>query len=131
VRASWFGLGGFQAYEHIWAIPAAVEMHEAIGPARVKERILALNGKVREELSTMPHVRLRTPKDPTLCSGITAFEVDGLSPDEVFKRLRTQRVIASTSPYRPTYARLSFGIANSEADVDRAIAAVRGLRSVH
>lgn len=128
-RASWFGLGGFQAYEHIWGIPAAVEMHEAIGPARVKQRILALNGKLRDALSAMPHVRLRTPKDPGLCAGITAFEVEGLSPEDVVKKLRTQRVIASTSPYTPTYARLSFGIANSPADVDRAIAAVRGLRA--
>jgi isopenicillin-N epimerase len=128
VRASWFGLGGFQAYEHIWAIPAAVELHEGIGPARVKERIQALNGRLRQELATMPHVRLRTPKDPTLCAGLTAFEVDGLSPDEVVKKLRGQRVLASSSPYTPTYARLSFGIANSEADVDRGIAAVRGLR---
>ncbi len=106
-----------------------MELHEAIGSARVKARILALNGKVREALSTMPHVRLRTPKDPALSSGITAFEVDGMSPDEVLKKLRTQRVIASTSPYTPTYARLSFGIANSEADVERGIAAVRGLRT--
>jgi len=129
VQASWFGPGGFQAYDHIWAIPAAVELHEAIGPARVKERILALNGKLRRELGTMPHVRMRTPKDPALSSGLTAFEVDGLSPDDVVKKLRAQRVIASTSPYVPTYARLSFGIANSEADVERSIGAVGGLRT--
>lgn len=127
VRASWFGIGGFQAYEHMWAIPPAVEMHEGIGPARVKERIQALNGRLRQELRAMPHVRLRTPKDPSLCAGLTAFEVDGLSPAEAVKKLRAQRVIASTSPYTPTYARLSFGIANSEADVERGIAAVRGL----
>jgi isopenicillin-N epimerase len=130
VKASWFGIGGFQAYEHTWAIPAAVELHEGIGPARVKERIQALNGRLRQELEAMPHVRMRTPKDPTLCAGLTAFEVDGLSPDEAVKKLREQRVIASTSPYTPTYARLSFGIANSEADVDRSVAAVRGLGSV-
>ena len=127
-RASWFGLGGFQAYEHVWAIPAAVEMHEAIGPARVKERILALNGTVRRELSAMAHVRLRTPKDPALCAGITAFEVEGLAPEAVVKKLRGQRILASTSPYSPTYARLSFGIANSEQDVERSVAAVKGLR---
>jgi isopenicillin-N epimerase len=129
-RASWFGLGGFQAYEHIWAIPAAVEMHEAIGPARVRERIQALNGTLRDELLRMPRVRMRTPRDATLCAGITAFEVEGLSPEEAVKRLRGQRVIASTSPYTPTYARLSFGIANSEADVDRVVMAMRGLAGV-
>jgi isopenicillin-N epimerase len=82
---------------------------------------------VRAELATMPHVRLRAPKDPALASGITAFEVPGLSAADVVKKLRTEKVLASTSPYNPTYARLSFGIANSEADVDRALAAARTL----
>jgi len=127
VQASWFGPGGFQAYEHLWAIPAAVEMHEAIGPARIKQRIQALNGRLREGLSAMPHVKLRTPRDPELCAGLTAFEVEGMPPEDAVKKLREQRVIASTSPYTPTYARLSFGIANSEADVERSLAAMRTL----
>ena len=47
----------------------------------------------------------------------------------VATRLREKKVIASTSPYRVTYPRLSFGIANSERDVETALAAVRSLRS--
>jgi selenocysteine lyase/cysteine desulfurase len=129
VQASWFGPGGFQAFEHVWGIAAAVEMHEAIGPARVKERISALNGRLRRELAALPHVRLRTPLDPALSAGITAFELDGLAPEAAVARLREQRVIASTSPYAPSYVRLSFGLANSEADVERSIAAVKGLRA--
>jgi len=125
--AAYFGLGGFQAYEHVWAIPAAVALHEGIGPERVRARIRALNGRLRDELTAMPRVRLRTPRDPALSAGITAFEFDGLSPEAVVGRLREHRVLASTSPYRPSYARLSFGIANSEAHVDRAVRAVRAL----
>lgn len=127
LRASYFGLSGFQAFEHVWAIPAAVEMHEKIGPDRVRSRIRALNGRVRDELAGMPHVSLRTPRDPELSSGITAFEVGERDPEEVVEALRERGVIASTSPYRPTYVRLSFGIANSEADVETAIEAVSGL----
>ncbi len=125
--AAYFGLGGFQAYEHVWAIPAAVEMHEGIGPERVKARIQALNGHLRAELAAIPRVRLHTPRDPALGAGITAFEVDGLSPEAVVGKLRERRILASTSPYHPTYPRVSFGIANSEADVDRTVAAVRAL----
>jgi isopenicillin-N epimerase len=126
-RASYFSLGGFQAFEHVWAIAKAIELHEAIGPERVKERVQALNGRAREELARAPHVQLRTPRDPSLCAGITAFEVDGLAPRDAVERLREQRVVATTSPYRPSYVRLSFGIANSEGDVEKALAAVRGL----
>jgi len=104
-----------------------VALHEAIGPERVRARIQSLNGRLRDELAAMPRVRLRTPRDPALSAGITAFEVDGLSPEAVVGKLRERRVLASTSPYRPSYARLSFGIANSEADVDRVVAAMKTL----
>ncbi|PYP99611.1 MAG: hypothetical protein DMF82_24350 [Acidobacteria bacterium] len=113
--AAYFGLGGFQAYEHVWAIPAA------------EARIQMLNGRLREELAAMPRVRLHTPRDPALSAGITAFEVEGLSPEAVVGKLRERRILASTSPYHPTYPRVSFGIANSEADVDRTVAAIRAL----
>jgi len=126
-HARYFGLGGFQAYEHIWAVPSAVRMHEAIGPKRVQERILALNGRLREALSRMPHVSLRTPLDPALTAGITTFEVEGQSPEESVHKLRQHGIVASTSPYTPTYVRLLFGLANSEADIDKSIAAVKAL----
>lgn len=128
-RAGWFSPGGFQAYEHYWGVPAALELHARIGPARIAERIHALNGAAKEELAKMPHVKLRTPRSAALSAGLIAFEVDGMAPDAVVRRLREKKIIASTSPYRITYARLSFGLANSEADVERAVAAVRSLRS--
>lgn len=127
-HASWFGLGGFQAYEHVWAVAAAVELHEAIGPARIAARIAALNGRLREQLAGIPHVRLRTPRDPALSAGITAFEVDGLDAGAAVEKLRGRNVIGSASPYPVSYPRLSFGIANNEADVEAAVAAVRTLR---
>src|SRR4029079_12900270 len=99
-QASWFSLGGFQAYEHIWGIPAAVELHEAIGPARVKARIAELNGAAREQLARIPFVHVRTPMSPALSSGITCFEVDGMKPEEVLKGLLARKVVASTSPSR-------------------------------
>lgn len=126
-RATWFGLGGFQAYEHIWAIPAAVELHEAIGTARVAQRIRELNTHAREELGKMAHVRLRSPKDPALCAGITAFDVAGMDGETAVKKLHDHSVLGAASPYRPAYARLSFGIANSEEDVETALNAVRAL----
>ena len=126
-RARDFGMSGFQAYEHVWAIPAAVEMHEAIGPDRVRDRILALNGHALDGLAKMSHIELRTPRDASVRSGICAFEVAGRQPSQVVRELREKGVVASTSPYSPTYVRLSFGIANSEADVDAAVSAVASL----
>lgn len=129
-RADWFSPGGFHAFEHFWAIPAAIDFHRAIGPERVAARIRELNGAVKEGLATMPHVRLHTPRAPEFSAGINCFEVEGLRPGAVVDRLLEKRIIATTSPYRVSYARLSCGIMNSLEDVEKALAAVRGLRAV-
>jgi selenocysteine lyase/cysteine desulfurase len=117
--------GGFQAYEHQWATVAAVRMHQAIGRARVASRVAELNGRIKDALAGMPKVKVHTPRDPALSAGIVCFEVEGQSPESVVKSLLARRVIASTSPYANTYARLSAGIFNTPAEVDQAVAALR------
>ena len=108
--ASWFSPGGFQAFEHYWAVSAAVQLHQTLGWQRISARIRNLNGHAMEELAKMPHVKLRTPRSSNLSAGIICFEVDGMKPEAVVSRLRQQKIIASTSPYRISYPRLSFGI---------------------
>jgi selenocysteine lyase/cysteine desulfurase len=78
VSASWLTPGGFQAYEHQWALPAAFEFHRRIGRARIAERIHALNDQCKEGLAAMPHVTLKTPRGSRLSAGIICFEVKGL-----------------------------------------------------
>jgi len=38
-----------------------------------------------------------------------------------------KRIVASTSPYRPSYARLAASLLNTPEEVDTAVQAVRGL----
>lgn len=117
--------GGFQAYEHQWATVAAYKMHQSIGRARVAARVAALNGRIKDGLAGLRGVRLHTPRDAALSAGICCFEVDGKKPEDVVKALLAKKVIASTSPYANTYARLSAGIFNTEAEVDQALGALR------
>ena len=56
-----------------------------------------------------------------------AFEVDGLTPEAVVERLAARRIVASTSPYRPSYARLAGSVLNTPEEVDAAVRAVRDL----
>ena len=119
--------GGFLAYEHQWAVGAAFRMHQQIGRARIAARIRELNGRCKEGLAQIRGVKLHTPRDPGLSAGICCFEVQGLSPDAVVKDLLARRIVASTSPYRVSYARLSAAIFNTPEEVDRAVAAVRSL----
>lgn len=128
-RGAWFSPGGFQAYEHFWGVPAAIDLHTRIGWKRIAERVRELNGAAKEGLAKMPHVKLRTPMSSALSAGIICFEIDGMAPDQVVERLHAKKIIASTSPYKISYSRLSFGVANSEADVERSLKAVRDLRA--
>jgi selenocysteine lyase/cysteine desulfurase len=119
--------GGFAAFEHQWATVEAFRFHEQIGRKRIADRIAALNGQIKEGLAAMKHVTLHTPRDSALSAGINCFEVRGIKPEDVVGRLREKRVIASTSPYKVTYARLAAGIMNTPEEVDAALEAVKSL----
>jgi selenocysteine lyase/cysteine desulfurase len=119
--------GGFHAYEHRWAVGAAFRFHLAIGRARVAQRIRQLNDQLKEGLAAMRGVRLVTPRDPELSAGLVAFEVEGVTPEDVVKRLLERRIVASTSPYRVTYARLAPSLVNTPAEVETALREVHAL----
>jgi selenocysteine lyase/cysteine desulfurase len=119
--------GGFLAYEHQWAMGAAFRMHAAIGRDRIGTRIAELNTQIKEGLAKMSKVKLHTPRDAKLSAGINCFEVEGMKPEDVVAKLLEKKVIASTSPYAVTYARLSAGLMNTPEQVDKALAATRAV----
>jgi len=118
--------GGFQAFEHQWALAAAFRFSQSLGRARVAARVRELNQRIKKGLAALQRVKLHTPMDPELSAGICCFDVEGRKPDEVVAALLTRKVIASTSPYAVSCARLSAGICNTPDEVDRAVEAVRG-----
>jgi len=126
-RAAWVTPGGFKAFEHLWALPAAFAFHRQLGRARVVERIHQLNTQCKDGLVAMKHVRLHTPRNPRLSSGLVCFEVDSMTPDAVVTRLLQRRVVASASPYATSFVRLAPSLVTSPTDVDAALAAVRSL----
>jgi isopenicillin-N epimerase len=128
-KASLMTPGGFHSFEHRWALEAAFRFHLGLGKARVAARIHELNRHMKAELARMSKVRVATPLSDELSAGIACFSVDGMAPAAVVSRLHDQGVIASVTPgfYDPAYVRLAAGLINLEADVERALAAVRAL----
>jgi len=126
-RASWFSPGGFQAFEHFWALPEAIRFHQNIGPARITARTHELNGQMKEGLARMPNVQLYTPRDENLSSGMVCFDVKGMKPDTVVERLLAQRIVASTTPYRRSYARLACNVVNTPQEIETTLRATREL----
>jgi isopenicillin-N epimerase len=120
--------GGFHSFEHRWALAEAFVFHGQIGRARVAARTHALNRRLKEGLARMSHVRLHTPRATNLSAGLVCFEVKAMSPDAVVNRLRARSIVATVTPYSPSYARVAPSILNTPAEVDRALEAIRSLR---
>jgi isopenicillin-N epimerase len=120
--------GGFHSFEHRWALAEAFRLHLRIGKRRVERRIHSLNRRLKTGLASMSHVTLVTPQSDALSAGLVCFSVDRISPGAVVEALRRRRIVATVTPYDPPYARLSPGLFNTPADVDRALRAIRSLR---
>jgi selenocysteine lyase/cysteine desulfurase len=123
-NASRMAPGGFHAFEHQWAMGAAFDMHHAIGRARIAGRIRELNDRIKQQLAGNAKIKVHTPRSGDLSAGIVAFEIDGMKPEDIVKRLGEQRIVASTSPYAVSYARLAGSLVNTPEEVDRATRAV-------
>ena len=119
--------GGFHAFEHQWSMTAAFGMHQAMGRGRVAARIHELNTRLKTQLAGHPKIRVHTPASPDLSAGLVAFEIDGMKPEDIVKRLGEQKIVASTSPYAVPYARLAPALVNTPEQVDRAARAVIAL----
>ena len=120
--------GGFHSFEHRWALAEGFLLHRQIGRARIAARTHALNRRFKEGLAQMSHVILHTPRATSLSAGLVCFQVRGMSPDTVVSRLRSRRIVATVTPYSPSYARVAPSILNTPGEVDRALAAIRTLR---
>jgi len=55
------------------------------------------------------------------------IEIEGLQPAEIVKRLLAKRIIASTSPYAVSYARLAPSLVNTPQEVELAAREVLAL----
>ena len=126
-QASFVSPGGFIAYEHLLALPAAVDLHRTIGRRQIASRIAELNAQFREGAVRVPGVTLHTPRDPALSGGISCFEVRGVAPGQVVARLAEKKIRTTTSPYKVTYARVSAGIMNKPEDIDLVLREIRAL----
>jgi isopenicillin-N epimerase len=121
--------GGFHSFEHRWALDEAFAFHQAIGKARITQRIYELNQQLKQGLAAMPHVTLHTPMSQELSAGITCFEVAGLTPRQVVEKLRHRNIVGSVTPYATKYARLAPSLINSPKEIETTLEEIRRLRA--
>jgi isopenicillin-N epimerase len=119
--------GGFHSFEHRWALGEAFAFHLEIGKPRVAARIHELNRQCKAGLAAMKHITLHTPQSDAVSAGIITFEVAGLAPDAFVKRMLEKKIVASSTPYKTSYARLAPGLINTPEDVETALREIRAL----
>ncbi len=121
--------GGFHSFEHRWALDEAFKLHQAIGKAKVTQRIYELNQQLKQGLAAMPHVTLHTPLSQDLSAGIVCFEVAGMTPRQIVEKLRQRGIAGSVTPYATQYARLAPSLLNSSQDIEKTLQEIKKLRS--
>lgn len=121
--------GGFHSFEHRWALKEAFDFHVDIGKQKIESRTHFLNTILKKAMRDMPHIKLYTPLSNKLSSGITSFEVKGMKPDVVLKKLDKLNITSSTTPYKIIYNRLTPCILNTEEEVDLCIKAMENIKN--
>ncbi|WP_166425588.1 aminotransferase class V-fold PLP-dependent enzyme [Paraglaciecola sp. 20A4] len=119
--------GGFHSFEHRWALPEAFKLHQQLGKANVQKRIHQLNQQTKIGLAKMPHVTLYTPTSNELSSGLVCFDVKGVSPGDVVKKMHHKGIIMSSTPYRISYARFAPSLLNNEQEIEQALGEIQAL----
>lgn len=118
--------GGFFAFEHRWSLNEAFDFHLKIGKDKIHARSRELNDRLKSGLKQMKHIKLYTPQDPNLSCAINCFDVVGMKPKEVIDKLLSKNILASTTPYKTVYARLTPSVINTEEEVDLCLKALEG-----
>jgi selenocysteine lyase/cysteine desulfurase len=122
--------GGFHSFEHRWALAAAFGVHadELGGRAAVGETTHALAARLKDGLAEIGGVTVKTPTDEALSAGLVCADLHAMPAGEAVERLREEhQVIATVTPYATEYLRFGPTVANTEDDVDAAVAAVAAI----
>lgn len=119
--------GGFHSFEHRWALGEAFQFHLGIGKRKVAERIHELNRQCKQGLAGMNKVTLHTPQRDDASAGIITFEIAGLEPKAIVDRLLEKGIVASTTPYATSYARLAPGLLNTPQEIERTLAELKAM----
>ncbi len=120
--------GGFHSFEHRWALPEAFKLHLQLGKANVQQRIHQLNSLTKQGLSQLKGVKLHTPLNAELSSGLVCFDYNDMAADDVVKAMHSKGIIMSSTPYRKSYARFAPSLINNEQEITQTLAALAAVR---
>ncbi len=123
------GTANFAAY---LTVPSALDFHERIGPAYKEARLRYLRNRWVHALRGHPGLDILTPDDPAMHAAITSFRLKGKTAKEdnqaIVRALAEEHNIFTvwrTGIAAGDCVRVTPALYNSEADIDRLVAALR------
>ncbi len=112
----------------LWAgLVEAVRFNREVGSAEVEARTVELAARAKSALSGIPGVSIHSPLEGPGCTGLVAFSLQGWEPADITKSLWEEQRVVSRTVRELGAVRLSLDFFNTEDEVDRVAAAVRGL----
>ncbi len=108
------------------AIGTAADLHDAIGPAHVEARLQELATFYKESVTELG-LKLVTPMPVELSGGVCIIEVPGAERRKVLNRMYEEYGIAGSTSGG---LRICPHLYNTREHVERAVAGVKGMRSV-
>jgi isopenicillin-N epimerase len=118
------GTGNFAI---LLALEVALDFHFQLGPEKVYERIKFLGDRLRAGLRKNKKVRIFSPKEEEMCSGITLYNIDGLTGAQLQDAYWAKGKMRPRSQGDIFGVRHSTHIFNSSDEIDRAIEIVNEL----
>jgi isopenicillin-N epimerase len=111
-------------------LPAALQLHQRIGPAAKEARLRHLRQRWVQQARRLPGVEIMTPDDPSMVGGITSLRIRGRSAAAVVAALRDPHGVHTVAPTGTNGAelvRMTPAITTTEGDLDRLL---QGLRAI-
>jgi isopenicillin-N epimerase len=123
-------------YAAMLSLPAAIAVHQAIGPAAKAARLRYLRDRWAKAVRGRAGIEVLTPADPALHAGITSFRLAGVTGLAANRALR-QRLFAEhriftierDGPAKGACIRVTPSLVNTSSDVDRLVDALGRLRA--
>ena len=106
-------------------INAALALYNDAGPDAVWRRIRSLAAHATEHLAQVERVSVSSPANAEHQCGLVAFRIEGLPAARVAEYLEVRAGVVARAVSEVDAVRMSTHYFNTEAEIDRAVAAVR------
>ncbi len=118
---------GNRTWPNYIGLGAAVDYIQELGTDQIESGAGELADSLKRDLDAIPGVRVISPMDPSLSTGIVSFEVEGMTGPEVAAALWERWRIICRAAMQGTATRLSIAFFTSPAETEAARDAVATL----